>query len=140
MGVSFEPDSVLGSAMDRNRIELDQKFTDLIDLISVFKKDLMKVASVAQTGRIARCGSTTSSVATVMPSERRLDTTVMHDNTSLTALTEATFITSPQEHQSMNGYPPESMYEHPTKTKIPAVLSDNSHSTILADKQLVINT
>ena len=63
MGVNLEPSSVLESAMGRNRIELDSKFTDLIDMISVFKKDLKKVASIAQTDldlevwlKIAQCG------------------------------------------------------------------------------------
>ena len=32
------------------------------------------------------------------------------------------------------------MHEHTTQTKIEAVLSDNSHSTILIHKQQVINT
>ena len=64
MGVNFEPVSVLGSAMDRNRIELDQKFTDLINLISVFKKDLTKIAIVAQTDFDVKCGFKSPSVAT----------------------------------------------------------------------------
>ena len=64
MGVNFEPDSVLGSAMGRNRIELDQKFTDLINSISVFRKDLTKVASVAQTDLHMKFGFKSPSVAT----------------------------------------------------------------------------
>ena len=73
MGVKFGTSSVIGSAMDRNQIELDQKFTDLIDSISVFKKDLMKVSSVAQTDPDVKCGFKSPSVAIAgdIASERR---------------------------------------------------------------------
>ena len=64
MGVNFEPDSVIGSAMGRNQIELDQEFTDLINAISVFRKDLMKVASVAQTDLDMKFGFKSPSVET----------------------------------------------------------------------------
>ena len=59
--------------MDRNRIELDQKFTDLINSISVFRKDLMKVTSVAQTDLGMTFGYKSPSVATAGggTSERR---------------------------------------------------------------------
>ena len=77
MGVNLEPSSVLESAMGRNRIELDSKFTDLIDMISVFKKDLKKVASIAQTDLDIKYGVKSPSVATAVgiASERRLHAT-----------------------------------------------------------------